>query len=144
MRFRTNGLQCSNGAIVRVLLESLALKYRYVSDRLADILGEKPQALHIVGGGGRNRLLCQFCANAVNLPVITGPYEATCVGNILMQMVAVGDLASQEEGRDLARGSFPSETFTPADRDLWEEQYHRYLEATRQPSRDIRTERGEG
>jgi rhamnulokinase len=122
----------SNGAIVRVILESLALKYRYVLDRLADILGEKPGALHIVGGGGRNRLLCQLCANAVNVPVITGPYEATCVGNILMQMVATGDLASHEEGRDLVRGSFPSETFTPDDRDLWEEQYDRYLEATQQ------------
>jgi len=123
----------SHGAIMRVILESLALKYRYVLDRLADILGEKPQALHIVGGGGRNRLLCQFCADATNLPVITGPYEATCVGNILMQMVATGELASHEEGRDLVRASFPSETFTPADRDLWEEQYNRYLEATQQP-----------
>jgi sugar (pentulose or hexulose) kinase len=123
----------SDGAIVRVILESLALKYRYVLDRLADILGEKPEALHILGGGGRNRLLCQFCANAINLPVISGPYEATCVGNILMQMVAMGDLASLEEGRDLVRESFPSESFIPADRDLWEEQYDMYLEATRQP-----------
>lgn len=95
----------TNGEIIRVILESLAFKYRFALDKLADILGRQPQVLHIVGGGGRNKLLCQFAANDLNLPVVAGPYEATSVGNILMQMIAMGDLASLDEGRELVKAS---------------------------------------
>lgn len=120
----------TKGETVRVVMESLAFKYRYTFDNLTDILGRKPEVLHIVGGGGRNRLLSQFTANAINVPVITGPYDATSVGNIIMQMIAVGDISSYEEGKELIRMSFPSEAYTPVFSDTWEEQYHRYLSVT--------------
>ena len=121
----------SAGEIMRVILESLAFKYRHALDKLADILDRQPQVLHIVGGGGRNKLLCQIAANALNLPVIAGPYEATSVGNIMMQMIAVGDLANLDEGRQLVRASFPTETYVPVDSDAWEDHYQRYLRVTR-------------
>ncbi len=124
----------TKGEIIRVILESLAFKYRYTLEKLVDILEKKPQVLHIVGGGGRNKMLSQFCANAINLPVITGPYEATAVGNIIMQMIAVGDLASLEEGRELVSVSFPTETYSPLVSDVWEEQYRKYLEVIGLPS----------
>jgi sugar (pentulose or hexulose) kinase len=124
----------SKGEIVRAILESLAVKYRYSLDKLADILGRRPQVLHIVGGGGQNKLLCQFAANALNMPVIAGPYEATSVGNIIGQMVAGGDLSGFDEGRQLVANSFPTETYTPVDPDGWEAQYQRYLKVTGLPS----------
>jgi sugar (pentulose or hexulose) kinase len=123
----------TKGAIIRLILESLAFKYRYALDKLADILGKRPQVLHIVGGGGRNKLLNQFTANALNSSVVAGPYEATSVGNILGQMIATGDLANLDEGRKLVRASFPTETYTPVDSEVWEEQYDRYLKVTGLP-----------
>lgn len=124
----------TKGEITRVVLESLAFKYRHGLEKLVDILGRRPHILHIVGGGGRNRLLCQFAANALQLPVIAGPYEATAIGNILMQMMAAGDLANLDQGRQLVRASFPPKTYWPADSDVWEAQYRRYLEVTGLPA----------
>ena len=116
----------SKSAIVRCALESLALKTRWVIDRLAALLGRKLPAIHIVGGGTQNRLLNQFIAEATARPIYTGPVEATAIGNILMQMLAQGRIASLREGRDLVRRSFPMETYLPQDPGAWEDAYRRF------------------
>ena len=118
------------GQIIRVILESLAYKYRDAVDKLSRVLGWYPVALHIIGGGGRNRLLNQFAANATGLPVIVGPFEATSGGNILLQMIALGDLSNLAEGRDLVRRSFPTETYSPQNSGVWAENYRWYLAKT--------------
>jgi len=117
----------SKGEIVRVCLESLAFSYRYTIDQLFDVLGQKPEVLHILGGGTKNRLLNQFTANATHINVVTGPTEAAVLGNIIMQMIALGDISGLEEGRELLRASFPTETYSPFDSDLWEDQYQKFL-----------------
>mgnify|MGYP000935238242 CR=1 FL=1 len=82
----------------------------------------------MVGGGTQNQLQCQFTADATNRPVITGPVEATTIGNVIMQMVALGQLASLHEGRDLIRRSFDVKTYEPvANRAQWDEAYARLL-----------------
>ena len=106
--------------------KALLLRYRQVLDELSEILDCKPEVLHLISGGGRNRLLNQFAANATGMPVIVGPFEATSLGNILLQMIAVGDLVSLEEGRAMVKASFPTETYLPADSDLWEEQFNQW------------------
>src|SRR5262249_51409507 len=73
------------GAFVRCALESLALKYRWTIERLERILGTSIRTIHIVGGGTRNALLCQFAADACGRMVLAGPVEATAVGNVLLQ-----------------------------------------------------------
>jgi rhamnulokinase len=78
-----------------------------------------------VGGGVQNRLLSQFAANALGRPVVAGPVEATSAGNVLMQMLAAGDIASLQEGRDLVRDSFQTETYEPRDTDTWEQAFQR-------------------
>ena len=76
--------------IARLIYECLALKYRWAVERLErDILGEGLDALYIVGGGSQNRLLNQMTANALKKPVVAGPGEATAIGNLLMQAVAL-------------------------------------------------------
>jgi sugar (pentulose or hexulose) kinase len=117
------------GQIIRVILESLAFKYREAIDKLSEILGHKSELLHLVGGGGRNRLLNQFAADATGLPVVVGPFEATSLGNILMQMVAVGDLSTLEEGRALVAASYPTETYLPTDSGKWVEILYNSIEA---------------
>jgi rhamnulokinase len=83
--------------------------------------------VHIVGGGSQNRLLNQFTANASGRPVVTGPSEATAIGNILLQMLALGQIKSLREGRTLVRDSFPVETYEPQDTTAWNEAYGRFL-----------------
>ena len=123
---RTNQPQPeSEGALVRCVLESVALKYRRVLESLEAIVGYRLETIHIVGGGARNRLLSQFTADATGRPVIAGPVEATAVGNLLAQAIALGKLADWGEARDVVRASFPVEVFEPGREDAWKEAYAR-------------------
>jgi len=117
----------SKGAIVRCALESLALTYRLVLERLEEMLGRKLSVIHIIGGGSKNRLLNQFTADATGRMVIAGPAEATSIGNILMQALALGHIGSLEEGRELVRHSFEVTTYEPGERARWDEAYQRYM-----------------
>lgn len=86
------------------------------------------KAVHIVGGGSQNRLLCQFTANALNLPVMAGPTEATAMGNTIMQAIGLGHLSSVQEGRQLVRDSVPIRSFEPEPAALqaWQDAYQRF------------------
>ena len=117
----------TKGEIVRVALESIALKYRWVLERLEELLGRHLEPVHIIGGGTRNRLLNQFTADATGRTVVTGPVEATAVGNVLMQAIALGHLTSLEEGRAVVRNTFAPEVYQPAAQELWDAQYTRLL-----------------
>ncbi|MCS7220802.1 MAG: rhamnulokinase family protein [Anaerolineae bacterium] len=114
------------GEVLRCALEGLALKCRYTADTLARLRGKSLQVLHIVGGGIQNRLLCQFIANATGLPVITGPIEATAMGNILIQAMGQGYIGSLQELREVVRRSVAPEEYTPQDTAAWEEAYGRF------------------
>lgn len=114
------------GAVIRTALESLALRYRSVLAMLEEIAGAKLSPLHIVGGGSKNRLLNQFTANALNRSVIAGPVEATSAGNILMQMIGTGELASLAQGRELIRTSFETKVYEPIDPRSWDQAYARF------------------
>jgi rhamnulokinase len=99
--------------LLRCILESLALKYRQDRETIESALQREMKVVHMVGGGIRNRLLCQFTANAMNLPVLAGPVESTALGNMIMQAVGLGHLSSVQEGRDLVRASVSIETYEP-------------------------------
>ena len=116
----------ARGEVVRTILESLALRYRMALETIENIVDSRMDTLHIVGGGGQNILLNQFTANAVERPVVVGPVEATAAGNILMQMVASGEISSLAEGREIIRRSFELTTYLPEDGDEWEEAYGRF------------------
>ena len=107
------------GAVVRAAFESLALKYRWTVERLEKILGTTIKTIHVVGGGCRNALLCQFTADACGRPVHAGPIEATAVGNVLMQMMARGRIGSLSEARSVVARSFPVTVYEPKDTAAW-------------------------
>ena len=115
------------GEMVRCTLESLALTYRQVIENLEDVLGYKIEAVHIVGGGSRNQLLNQFTASATGYPVIAGPVEATAVGNILVQEIAMGRLNNLSEARKLVRASFDMIIFEPGEKQAWDDAYQKWL-----------------
>jgi len=112
--------------VLRCALESLALCYRATLMQLNETLGTKHEVLHVVGGGSQNDLLNQFTADACGIPVYTGPVEATAAGNILMQAVALGDLAGLEDLRQVVRNSFEVRAFEPREQDEWDEAFERY------------------
>ncbi len=107
------------GEVIRCALESLALLYRSTFLRLEELVGRQLKAVHVVGGGSQNTLLNQFTANALGAPVIAGPIEATGLGNILVQAIALGDVASLAAGREIISASFPTQTYAPADAAAW-------------------------
>jgi rhamnulokinase len=111
----------SVGAVARCIFESLALKYRYVLRQLISLTGQPVEALHVVGGGSQNRLLCQMTADATGCSVIAGPTEATSLGNAVSQLIALGDLKSVVEGRALIHDSFPMATYEPHNTAAWDD-----------------------
>jgi rhamnulokinase len=114
------------GATVRCLLESLALKHAQTVRLLTDATGHEATRLHVVGGGARNELLCQWTADASGLPVTAGPEEATLYGNLIVQAMALGEISSLDQGRDLVRRSFLSPTYEPSGEALWGEARERF------------------
>ncbi|MFH1715769.1 MAG: rhamnulokinase family protein [Planctomycetota bacterium] len=113
------------GQMIRIILESLALRYRAVMEAIEDAAGETVDVLHIVGGGIQNELLCRFTANSLGKKVITGPVEATASGNILMQAMATGQIRTLAEAREIVRKSFELKEFQPQDTSKWQEQYRK-------------------
>jgi rhamnulokinase len=121
----------TKGEIVRVALESLALKYRWVLDRLEEITRKRLDPIHIIGGGTKNRLLNQFTADAACRTVVAGPVEATALGNVLMQAIGLEHLSSLVEARDAVRLSFSPEVYEPRNTDDWGQAYARFQEVMR-------------
>jgi rhamnulokinase len=114
------------GAVIRTVLESLALLYQEALKELEQITGEAIRILHVVGGGSRNSLLNQMTANACGIPVIAGPPEATAAGNILIQAIALGDIPSLPSAREIVRNSSQMKMFNPVDDSLWAAQRSRF------------------
>ena len=106
---------------VRCVLESLALKYRCVMESLEQLTGTRIELIHVVGGGSQNDLLNQLTANACGVPVISGPVEATVMGNLLVQARTNNELDSLDDMRAVVRESTRLGNFEPSDQPVWEE-----------------------
>jgi rhamnulokinase len=109
----------SPAATVRCVLESLALLYRARLRQLETLTFSRFEQMHIVGGGSKNELLNQFTANALEIPVHAGPVEATALGNIIVQAIALGDLPSLEAARKLVHRSSAIRIYYPEESEAW-------------------------
>lgn len=116
----------SEGELARCILESLALKYRHALEQMEQLTGHRYNGMHMVGGGIQNKLLCKFTADALGRPVWAGPVEASAIGNMLMQLVALGQCADLKEARQLSAASFPIDVYEPADSGVWTQAYEKY------------------
>ncbi|MEE9430465.1 MAG: rhamnulokinase [Melioribacteraceae bacterium] len=113
----------TQGQFVRCILESLALKYNFLLEKINKQVESPIEVLHIIGGGSQNELLNQFTANAIGIPVIAGPVEATAIGNILIQAIAKKKIKNLQEGRMIVKNSFELKKYLPQDKKLWLEAY---------------------
>ncbi len=121
------------GAVARCVLESLALKYRRVIERLEVVLGNRIRTIHVVGGGSKNTLLCQLTADACDRIVHAGPVEATAAGNILMQLRARGRIQTLEDARNVVVRSFPMVNYVPLEPVRWRDAIGRFEELINRP-----------
>ena len=110
----------NHAAYMRCIHESLALLYRVTLRRLERLTGKKFEKLHIVGGGSQDATLNQFAANSLKIPVLAGPTECTALGNIAIQAITLGHVASHAAAREIIRNSVELKTFTPQDSAAWD------------------------
>jgi rhamnulokinase len=111
----------SIGAVIRTALESVAAKVSWTLQELDELLGRRVGRVHIVGGGVQNKLLCQMIADASNRPVIAGPVEATAIGNLLVQILAVNGQIDLRSVRSVVRDSFDPIAYEPRSVAVWQE-----------------------
>ena len=111
------------GEIVRCIYESLALKYCHSFLNLKKLTGKNFDGINIVGGGTKDPLLCQMAANACDINVFAGPIEATALGNIAVQLMAIGEIKDIKEARKIIKDSFETKKYTPQDVDAWKKAY---------------------
>lgn len=113
--------------VARLIMESLALRYRTVFGWLKELADFPLEILHIIGGGAKNALLAQWTANSIGVPVLTGPTEATAIGNIMMQFKALGKVKDINEMRALIAKATPLDRYEPQNTSDWDAAYQRYV-----------------
>jgi rhamnulokinase len=118
------------GAMIRCVLESLALKYRVVLEWTEQLSGHRYRGLYLVGGGSNNVLLNQFTANAIARPVCVGPTEASAIGNLIVQWITLGHISDLDQGRAMIRQSFPLDIYEPQKPELWNKAFEKFTVIT--------------
>jgi sugar (pentulose or hexulose) kinase len=115
------------GQVMRTVYESLALKYRVVLESLVTLADKQVDRLHIIGGGARNKLLCQMTANAIKREVVAGPYEATALGNAVIQLISLGVLDNVAQAREILSQTTETPQFAPEQANEWDAATERFL-----------------
>jgi rhamnulokinase len=122
-------------AVVRSVLESLALAYREVLEQVTAVAHQPISVLHIVGGGTKNQLLNQLTANATGLPVVTGPVEATVIGNAMVQLISQGEIADLNQARQIMAGMDELKRYEPQEKAVWQEAFGRFQQIAQQTNK---------
>ncbi len=116
----------TEGEIIRCAMESLAFKCRMVADALEDVHGKSLKVIHMLGGGIKDTMLCEFVSCATKKQVAAGPVEATSTGNAVIQYMALGKISSLSDARKIIAKSFPIKYYDPKDNEDWDAAYSDY------------------
>lgn len=114
------------GQLVRCIYESLAMKYRLALEQIGECTGKSFDVLHLMGGGTKDGFLCELAAQSLDMPVVAGPIEATALGNIVLQLIALGEIENIEEGRKIIAETEKVKTFIENRTFDWNEAYERF------------------
>lgn len=120
----------TDAEFVRLIFESLAMKYRKVLDMFQSFADFPIERLHIIGGGSRNELLCQMTSNSIGKEVLSGPTEATAIGNVMVQAKSSGLFSTLSEMREVIAKAVNLKTYMPSETELWAAGYEKFLEIT--------------
>lgn len=121
----------NDGALVRCIYESLAMKYKFALRGISENTGREFEVLHLLGGGTKDPLLCQMTADSLGIPVVAGPAEATAIGNIMLQLIALGDIKDVDDGREIIRAQESVKQYNPQNTDGWEKAYQSFCKTIR-------------
>lgn len=121
----------NDGALVRCIYESLAMKYKFALRGISENTGKEFEVLHLLGGGTKDPLLCQMTADSLGIPVVAGPAEATAIGNIMLQLIALGDIKDVDDGREIIRAQESVKQYNPQNTDGWEKAYQSFCKTIR-------------
>ena len=114
------------GELVRCIYESLALKYRLALEQITKCTGKSFDVLHLMGGGTKDGFLCELAAQSLGIPVVAGPIEATALGNIMLQLIALGEIETIEQGRKIIAETEKVKVFEEAHTPAWDEAFERF------------------
>lgn len=114
------------GQVVRCIYESLAMKYRLALQQIGECTGKKFSVLHLMGGGTKDGFLCELAAQSLGIPVVAGPIEATALGNIVLQLIALGEIETIEKGREIIAETEKVKTFNEEHTSDWDEAFERF------------------
>ena len=114
------------GQVVRCIYESLAMKYRLALQQIGECTGKKFSVLHLMGGGTKDGFLCELAAQSSGIPVVAGPVEATALGNIVLQLIALGEIETIEKGREIIAETEKVKTFNEEHTSDWDEAFERF------------------
>lgn len=117
----------TTGAVIRCIYESLAMKYRYAIEQIGENTGRTFDVLHLLGGGTKDSFLCSMTADSLGFDVVAGPTEATAIGNIMLQLIALGEIDSIETARNIIRKTEKVKTYTPENHEEWQKGYEKYI-----------------
>jgi len=112
--------------ISRCIFESLALKYKSTLDKLIKVTDRTVNRIHLIGGGSKNQVLCQYTANATGLEVVAGPAEGTALGNILMQARSLGVIDNLAEMREIVSKNVETQTYLPENQEEWKTAFTKF------------------
>lgn len=121
----------NDGALVRCIYESLAMKYKFALRGISENTGREFEVLHLLGGGTKDPLLCQMTADSLGIPVVAGPAEATAIGNIMLQLIALGDIKDVDDGREIIRAQESVKQYNPQNTEEWEKAYQSFCKTIR-------------
>lgn len=116
------------GQLVRSIYESLALKYRLALEQIGECTGKKFDVLHLMGGGTKDGFLCELASESIGIPVIAGPVEATALGNIILQLIALGEIKSISQGRKIIAETEKVKKYEGEHTSDWDEAFARFCE----------------
>lgn len=120
----------TEGEFVRCIYESLAMKYRVAIEHIMECTGIHYPCIYMVGGGSKSSLLCQLTADICKTKVVAGPSEATAIGNIMVQLIASGDVKDVQEGRTIIRNTQDIKEFQPCNSKDWDAEYKIFITMT--------------
>ncbi len=121
------------GGIIRCIYQSLALRYRYVLEQIQYCLDKRYRRIHMIGGGIQSKMLCQMTASATNCEVAAGPMEATALGNLAVQFMALGEILDLKEARAIVARSEQVTIYHPENTAAWDaayEDHKKYMKRT--------------
>lgn len=117
----------TEGAVIRCIMESLAMKYRWVINKLEELTKNTIPSIQMGGGAIQNEVFCQFTANATNKKVKAGPVEASAIGNAISQFITIGAISDITEAKKVVQNSFEMNDYFPEESDIWEKHYQDFL-----------------